>query len=296
MPGGTELTFDTTKCPDAAGMLNTLHSMGFKVVANISPFLFTHDPRYNAALNGNYFLKKSSGSTHHGWHDYWAFVGGAPNGNGSLAWIDFTKTSARNWFGQQHASFINLGIDGIWNDLNEPDELGAAWPDDIRYDFDGSPVNHNKTGTQYALFQTEFSYEVLRQIRPNERPFVLSRGGSAGIQRFATLWSGDNLSDWTNDLKRNIPMGLAMSISGNPHNGHDIGGFFGHPTMDDKPSGELYARWMQAGVFSPFCRQHKDGFGNRANPPRPFNAPRQFAGTVEVYCRNSNHVRYRLMQ
>jgi alpha-glucosidase len=212
-----------------------------------------------------------------------------------MAWLDFSKTSTRTWWEGQHSSFLNMGIDGIWNDLNEPDELGGAWPLDVKYNFDGNPVNHNKTAVQYSLLQAKFSYETLAAQFPNQRPWVLSRGGYAGIQRYSALWSGDNGGDWNNDYKRNIPMGLSMSISGVPNNGHDIGGFFGHPTMDNKPSNELYARWMQSGVFSPFCRQHHDGFGNRANPPRPFVEPWQFGTTVENICRDFIGLRYRLM-
>lgn len=297
MPGGVALTFDPAKFSNAAGMLTTLHNQGFKVVANISPFLFTHDSKFATAVSGNYVLRKADNSVLYGWHDYWAFVGGAPNQSASLAWLDFSKSSTRAWWAAQHVPFLSLGIDGIWNDLNEPDDLGmtGGWPADVKYNFDGNPVNHNKTSTQYALLQTKFSYEVLAAQYANKRPFVLSRGGYAGLQRYSALWSGDNGGDWTNDYKRNIPMGLSLSISGNPHNGHDIGGFFGHPTMNDKPSGELYARWMQSGVFSPFCRQHHDGFGNRANPARPFVEPWQFGTTVENICRDYIGLRYRLM-
>jgi alpha-glucosidase len=294
MPGGRALTFDSSKFPDPAGMLTTLHGQGFKVVANISPFLFHDDPKYPTAQANSYLIKKADGTVLNGWHDYWYFVGGA--GTGSMSWIDFSKTTARNWWAGQHASFINLGIDGIWNDLNEPDELGVSggWPADVKYNFDGQNVNHNKTSTQYSLLQTDLSYAILQTQYPGRRPFVVSRGGFAGIQRYATLWSGDNVSNWTNDYKRNIPMGLSLSISGQPHNGHDIGGFFGYPGFNDKPSGELYARWMQSGIFSPFCRQHHDGWGNH-DPARPFVEPWEFGGAVETICRDFISLRYRLM-
>jgi alpha-glucosidase len=283
MPGGHQLMFNSSTFPTPPSMLSTLHGQGFKVVANISPFLFLDDPKYSTAASNGYLMKNAGGSIHTGWHDYWYFVGGA--GTGSLAWIDFSRTTARNWWASQHTSFLNYGIDGIWNDLNEPDELGGAWPSDLKYNFDGQQINHEKTSTQFSLLQTQLSYSILANHYPNARPFVLSRGGYAGIQRYSTLWSGDNTSDWNNDFKRNIPMGLSMSISGNPHNGHDIGGFFGHPDFNDKPSNELYARWMQAGVFSPFCRQHHDGWGNH-DPNRPFIEPWEFGTTVEDICRD----------
>src|SRR5690606_4157485 len=165
----------------------------------------------------------------------------------------------------------------------------------VKYNFDGNPVNHSKTSTQYPLLQSESSYQILAAQYPDRRPFVLSRGGYAGIQRVAAVWSGDNRGDWDYDYKLNIPMGLSMSISGQPHNGHDIGGFFGYPDPNDAPTPERYARWMQAGVFSPFCRQHHDGWGNHANPPRPFVEPWQFGDEVENICRAFIGLRYRLM-
>lgn len=293
MNKGWALTFNPVTFPDPAGLCANLHNQGFHVVANISPFLFADDPKRPAAEANNHVLRKADGSLLWGWHDYWYFVGGASTG--SMLWLDFSKTAARDWWRAQHAGFLAYGIDGIWNDLNEPDELGGAWPTDVKYSFDGSPVNHNKTATQYCLLETTSSYQALLDHAPHRRPFVLSRGAYAGMQRVSAVWSGDNTADWTNDMKRNIPMGSSMSISGQPCNGHDIGGFFGAPTMDDPPNAELYARWMQWGVFTAFCRQHHDGFGNRANPPRPYAEPWRFGASVETICRNYINLRYRLM-
>jgi len=285
-----QLTFDPSTFPDPAAMCATLHAQGFHTVANISPWLAEDDPKQPEAVSNGYLLTEG-GSPHRVWHDYIAFVMGAATG--WTNWIDFSQTAACNWWGSQHTSFLNYGIDGIWNDLNEPDELNSTWPTTVTYNFDGSPVHHNKTSTQYCLLQTDMSAQILKSHYPSRRPFVLSRGAYAGIQRSASVWSGDNKSDWTNDFKRNIPMGLSMSISGQPHNGHDNGGFFGYPTLDDPPSGELYARWMQAGVFNPFCRQHHDGYGNHGS--RPYVEPWRFGATVEDICRDFIGLRYELM-
>lgn len=292
MPGGRALTFDPATFPTPAAMTSVLHSQGFKVVANISPFVFLDDGKFSHARDHDYLLKRADGTVQYGWHDYWFFVGGAATG--SMAWIDFTRTAARNWWGDQHAAFLGLGIDGIWNDLNEPDELGGVWDTDLKYDFDGAAVDHNRFSPQYSLMQTELSYGILAGQYPNCRPFVLSRGGCAGIQRYSALWSGDNTGDWGNDYRRNIPMGLSMSISGNPFNGHDIGGFFGYPDFNSKVPAELYARWMQCGVFSPFCRQHHDSWGNH-DANRPFVEPWRFTPEVESVCRDFIGLRYRLM-
>ena len=290
MDEGRQLTFDPGTFPDPAGMCAALHAQGFHTVANISPWLLENSTKWNYADYYGYLLKYGSAS-HRGWHDYVYFVMGAPTG--WISWVDFTNTAARNWYESEHASFLSYGIDGIWNDLNEPDEIGGAWPANVKYWFDGGNVDHEKTSTQYSLAQTDFSYDVLRNHCPDKRPFVLSRGAYAGIQRSAAVWSGDNTSSWDHE-QINIPMGLSMSISGQPHNGHDIGGFFCDPPGSSNPvSAELYTRWMQWGVFTAFCRQHHDGYGNHAS--RPYVEPWRFGPTAEDTCRRFIELRYRLM-
>lgn len=293
MPGGHALTFDPKKFPDPRKTLRELHDMGFRVVANISPLLLTSDPLFEEAAGRGAFLRKADGGRLQGRHFYWDEFGGGSTGD--ACWLDFSRTDTVQWWSGKHDPFLDLGIDGIWNDLNEPDELGGEWPDDVRYDFDGRSIDHCRTSVQYPLLQARMSYDLLAKRAPRRRPFVISRGGCAGIQRYATLWTGDNAGDWEKDYRRNIAMGLSMSICGNPHNGHDIGGFFGSPTHDDAPDPELYARWMQAGVFNPYCRQHHDGFGNLADPPRPMAEPWEFGEEVEDICRQFIELRYRLM-
>lgn len=289
MNRGDQLTFKPETFPDPQSTCGYLHSRGFNVVANVSPWLLEGSGKYNAARDSGYLLMNGS-SPQRGWHDYVYFLMGAPTG--WISWVDFSNSAARSWYAAKHVPFLSNGIDGIWNDLNEPDEF-ATWPTNVKYSFDGRNVDHNKTSNQYCLLQTDFSYDVLKDQYPGRRPFVLSRGAFAGIQRSATVWSGDNTSDWTNDFKRNIPMGLSMSLCGEPHNGHDIGGFYGYPDFSTKPSGELFARWMEAGVFSAFCRAHHNGDGVRQT--YPYCEPWTFGTTVETICRDYIGLRYQLM-
>lgn len=293
MPNGHALTFDPKTFPKPVALLRRLHGQGFRVIANISPLLVRSDPKFGQALRRGLFLKTARGKVLIGRHFYWKEFRG--DKTGECAWLDFTRTAVREWWARRHRAFLQTGVDGIWNDLNEPEEMGKDWPSDAKYGFDGRPVDHRRTSPQYSLIQAEMSYDILRKHRPRQRPYVISRGGYAGIQRCAALWTGDNRSDWTNDFRRNIPMGLSMSICGNPHNGHDIGGFFGHPRFEDPVDPELYVRWMQAGVFNPFCRQHHDGFGNNPRMPRPFTEPWRFGPEIETICRRFIELRYRLM-
>src|SRR6185436_8319652 len=96
------------------------------------------------------------------------------------------------------------------------------------------------------------TYEGLRRLRPDERPFVLTRAGYSGVQRYAAVWTGDNASTWDH-LRMSVPMLLNMSVSGMPLIGADIGGFRSYP------SPELYTRWLQLGIFYPLCRTHTAG-------------------------------------
>jgi len=291
MDRGKQLTFNPTAFPDPAGMNAALHAQGFHTVANIGPWLLEGSPKYNEAAAQGFLLKKPDGQPHKFWHDYIHFVMGAPTG--WMSEVDFTNPAARAWYAGKHAPFLATGIDGIWNDLNEPDELGGgAWPTDVKYNMEGSPADHNKTSPQYSLFQTQFSYDVLKDQWPEGRPFVLSRAAYAGIQRSAVVWSGDNTSDWVDHFRQNIPMGLSMSLSGQPLNGHDIGGFMGYPNGQSPVDAELFARWMQAGVFSAFCRAHHNGNGTQGGP---YAEPWQFGTQVENICRDYISLRYRLM-
>ncbi len=289
-PDHYQLSFNPATFPDPTGMCTTLHGQGFRTITNIESFLVEGSSKWNSA-NSNGYLLEYNGSAHRGWYDYAHYVMGTPTG--WVSWVDLTEPAARSWFAGRHTPFLSHGIDGIWNDKDEPEELGGSWPSDVAYDNEGSPAYHSEMGTQYCLFQTQFSYDTLKNHYPNERPFVLSRAGYAGIQRSSAVWSGDNTSKWDH-AQLNIPMGLSMSISGQPHNGHDIGGFFNDPPGSENPiSPELYARWMQWGVFTAFCRQHHYGNGNHGNCP--YVEPWEFGTAVENICREFIELRYRLM-
>ena len=114
---------------------------------------------------------------------------------------------------------------------------------------EAAPVPHAEVHNVYGLLESQATYEGLKRLRPETRPFVISRAGYSGIQRWAIVWSGDNSSKWSH-LPLMPPMLLNMGLSGMTFVGADIGGFTG------SPSAELFARWIEQGVFYPFCRNH----------------------------------------
>ncbi|MBC7997302.1 MAG: DUF5110 domain-containing protein, partial [Leptolyngbya sp.] len=154
------------------------------------------------------------------------------------------------------------GIAGIWNDMNEPAffDISKLLPDDMQelppqkeqlflHDTAGGAEPHFEVRNLYGFLMCQATHDGMLEARPNERPFVLTRAGSTGIQRYAAVWLGDNTS-WYGHLRKSIPMLLNMGLSGIPFVGVDIGGFW----QDASP--ELVVRWYELGIFYPFFRNH----------------------------------------
>jgi alpha-glucosidase len=152
---------------------------------------------------------------------------------------------------------LTFGIDATWNDNNEY----PIWDDQARCDGFGEPVSLGLIRPLHALLMTRASFEAQLEFRPDERPYLISRSGCPGIQRYAQTWSGDNATSWQT-LRYNIPMGLGLSLSGAPNTGHDVGGFAGR-----KPEPELFVRWVQNGIFHPRFTIHSWNVDGTVNEP-----------------------------
>ena len=197
---------------------------------------------------------------------------------GNTAFPDFVTEQARAWWGELNAAHVQSGLAGIWNDMNEP-ATGSIPSDRMR--FGRGEFSHERYHNQYALLMAMATTAGLRDAMPDLRTFVLSRAGFAGIQRYAANWMGDNLSRWDH-LELSIAMGAGFGISGQPFVGADIGGFHGNSNA------ELFLRWMQYGVLTPFCRNHSeiDNVDQYAW---------SFGEVIEDYVRTAVHLRYRLL-
>jgi len=167
---------------------------------------------------------------------------------GDTAFPDFATEEARSWWGELNAAHVKSGLAGIWNDMNEP-ATGVIDPRLMR--FNHGRESHDRYHNQYALLMAMGTTQGLREAMPDLRTFVLSRAGFAGIQRYAAIWMGDNMSRWDH-LWLSMPMAAGFGISGQAFVGADIGGFAGNSNA------ELYLRWMQYGVLTPFCRNHSE--------------------------------------
>jgi alpha-glucosidase len=181
---------------------------------------------------------------------------------------DFTRAATREWWGRLYRELVDQGVAGIWNDMNEPavfDTATGTMPLDVRHDNDGAPTDQREIHNVYGQLMTRGTYEGLLRLRPDERPFVLTRATYAGGQRYAAAWPGDNVSDWS-AMRGAIPTLLGMGLAGLPFVGVDIGGFA------ENPSPELYTRWLQSGMLYPFMRTHT-ALGTNDQEPWSFGLP-----------------------
>ena len=277
MDGFRIFTFDKTLFPDPKGLNDSLHASGFKSIWMIDPGV-KFDPSYSIYTSGtaaDVWVKTAAGADYLG--NVWP---------GACVFPDFTRPETRNWWAALYPPFMANGIDGIWNDMNEPavfDTPDWTMPETNWHRGGGAlpPGPHLRYHNVYGMLMAQASREGILASAPDKRPFVLTRANSLGGQRYAATWTGDNASsDYY--LQLSIPMSLTLGLSGQPFNGPDIGGF------DGTASGELWARWIGLGAFYPFSRSHSSKGTNDKEPWA-------FGAAVEHTARVALNRRYRLL-
>ena len=254
-----------------------MHENDFKAVYMIDPGV-KEDSSYSVYKSGhanNYFVLNSSGNEFHG--KVWP---------GQCAFPDYTMPATQKWWAGLYKDFMATGIDGVWNDMNEPSVFdsenltmpesnihrgGGELPEDI----------HLRYHNVYGMLMVRSSREGIMEANPEKRPFVLSRSNFLGGQRYAATWTGDNHSSWKY-LKMSVPMSLNLSLSGQPFNGPDIGGFTGDATAD------LFGNWIATGTYFPFCRNH-------SSKDTRNQEPWAFGKKIEDVSRTAINRRYKLM-
>ena len=275
MDGYRIFTFDPERFPDPAGLNNYLHQKNFKSVYMIDPGAKV-DSTYFVDVQGlenDYFVHDAEGKPFFG--NMWP---------GDTHWPDFSMPEVRAWWAGLYKDFMAQGVDGVWNDVNEPAVFGGGdemtMPDDnIHRGGDGRVAgNHVRYHNMYGYDMVRATREGMLQANPDKRPFVLSRAGMLGQQRYAATWTGDN-SSTVEHMKGSIAMTLNMGLSGQAFNGPDIGGFLENCTPD------LLADWTSQGVYFPFVRNHScDGTIDQE--------PWAFGPEVEAVCREAINRRY----
>lgn len=236
-------TYDTERFGDFKAMVDRLKALDFKLVVIIDPGVKREEGYaiYDEGMAKDYFVKDKNGKVYVG--SVWP---------GDSVFPDFLRTEVRDWWGQCHDRLFELGVDGIWNDMNEPADASTeskTLPENaLHRDDQGHKHLHEEIHNIYGKLEAEATYKAMIQ-RGIERPFILTRAAAAGSQRYAALWTGDNASIWEH-LEASIPMFLNLGLSGYPWIGGDVGGF----AADTTP--ELLLRWTQLGAFMPFFRNH----------------------------------------
>lgn len=270
MDGYRVFTWDKEGFPNFQGTMKRLHEQGFNVVTIIDPGVKV-DSKYDVYREGiekGYFCRTPQGEVYIG--RVWPMDSVFP---------DFSREEVRKWWGDLNRRLLDAGVDGIWNDMNEPsvfDTPTKTMPEDIIH---GNSMEHSEFHNLYGMMMDAGTYGGLKGYK--KRPFLLTRSAFAGIQRYSALWTGDNMSLWEH-LRLSIPMNLNLGLSGVGFTGSDVGGFAGCC------SGELLARWTQLGVFIPFFRNH-------SAIKTVSQEPWAFGEEIESICRKYIKLRYRLL-
>ncbi|MFO1129618.1 MAG: glycoside hydrolase family 31 protein [Rhodospirillales bacterium] len=335
-------THSEMKFPDAAGMMAGLHADGFKCSTIVTP-LITRNPlnqrgemvpfvqRQDLLEAGcllqdiragqqapadRLFSAAVSYGANRGSNPY-PYPPLIPNRDGvtplgaEMNYPDLGRPEVREAWSRQYAHLIvDLGLDMIWQDMTCPaaaisaDTPDGTLPLDLMTHDGSDYVPHVVCHNAYAQFLLAATHAALRTMRPDRRPFILARGGYAGLQRYAALWSGDNASSW-DFLRISVPQALNVGLSGVPLAGSDVGGFATGPVPGGTTSAsvvrdgrviggitdaELFVRWMQAGSFLPWFRNHYIGYDKEYQEPYAYGEP------VAQICRQVIERRYRMLQ
>ena len=243
-----------------AGYLKSLADRGFKPVTINDPGVKKENGYYiyDEGAEKGYFAKTPEGEIYI--NAVWP---------GDAAFPDFGNPEVRKWWGEKQKFLLDMGVRGIWNDMNEPASFKGPLPDEVVFTDEDRTASHGRMHNLYGHLMAKSTYEGLKRL-DGRRPFVITRACYAGTQKYATCWTGDNHSIWAH-LQMAIPQLCNLGLSGMPFAGTDIGGF-GSDTTE-----ELLLRWVQVGCFSPLFRNHS-AMGSRQQEPWQFGER-----AVEIY-------------
>ncbi|MBD1395679.1 DUF4968 domain-containing protein [Pontibacter sp. JH31] len=265
-------TWDKTRFPDPAAMNKKLKDMGFRTTVIVDPGIKIEEGygAYERGVKDDVFLKYPDGKYYAG--EVWP---------GWTHFPDFTSQKGREWWKKEIKFFAETGVDGFWNDMNEIATWGQKMPNNVLFNFEGNITTHKEGRNVYGLQMARASYEGARQHMQNKRPFILSRAGFSGSQRYSAIWTGDNRAE-DSHMILGIRLLNSLGVSGVAFSAMDIGGFTGNAPVG------LFARWIQLGAFTPYFRNHT-GVNTRSAEPWAFGEE------VTEIARNFISLRYKLM-
>jgi alpha-glucosidase len=245
-------TINTKAFPNFSEMIAQLKSKSFHVVVitdlHIANLPGSNYSPYDSGIAGDHFVRNPDGSVYSG--RVWP---------GPSVFPDFTRQQTRAWWGSLYRDLHRDGVEGFWNDMNEPsvfDSKTKTIPEYVVHHID-EPGFATRTATHaeihdvYGMENSRATFEGLKQLDPDVRPFVLTRATYAGGQRYAATWTGDNSSSW-NHLRLATPMIENLGLSGFALSGADTGGYAGTPTQ------VLLTKWFEVAAFQPIDRDHTE--------------------------------------
>jgi len=282
MDGYKPFTWNHDRFPDPKKMISDLRAQGFHLVTILDghpPALKGYAP-YDSGIAGDDFVKLPDGKVYEG--PVWPSQ--AEKNPAPSVFPDFSRPATREWWGNLYKSLLDVGVAGIWNDMDEPsvfDTANGTMPSDVVFDNEGRPATSLEIHNVYGQLMSRSTFEGLSRLQPDRRAFVLTRSSFAGGQRYAAVWTGDATADWSS-LRQSVSMLLGLGVSGFSFVGSDIGGFV------RMPSAELCTRWLQAAVFYPFMRMHTE-------IATPDKEPWSFGWRFEAINQRAIELRYELL-
>jgi len=270
-------TFSPTGYPNPTALNSFLHTNNFHSVWMIDPGVKQQAGYsiYDQGTAGNYWVKTNTNTDYVG--TVWP---------GACVFPDFTMPATRSWWSGLYSSFMATGVDGVWNDMNEPsvfsESTGSMPPTNWHRGGGGIPAgSHLRYHNVFGRLMVQASRAGIAAANPTKRPFVLSRSNFLGGQQYAATWTGDNAAT-SAYMQLSVPMILTLGLSGQPMSGADVTGYSGTPTPD------LIGQWMALGTFYPFYRNHSE-------KGTPMREPWVNGPAIEQVCRIALQRRYRLL-
>ncbi|MBV7695612.1 glycoside hydrolase family 31 protein [Streptomyces sp. TRM70350] len=247
-------TVDRERFPKLAALAEELRRDGIRLVSIVDPAVKAEPGNevYDGGTAHGAFVRDVSGQPVRG--VVWP---------GEVVYPDFTHARVRKWWGGLYEERLAQGFSGFWHDMNEPTSFAAfgesTLPRSARHDLEGRGGDHREAHNVYGLCMARAGYEGLRELAPRQRPFLFSRSGWVGMQRYGGTWSGDVATGWPG-LRASLSLVMGLGLCGVPYSGPDVGGF------DGSPSPELYLRWFQLGAYLPLFRTHASLRAGRREP------------------------------
>jgi alpha-glucosidase len=265
-------TWNPERYPQPEQMINTLKGMNFHLAVIVDPGLKVEKgySAYDEGIKNKYFLSYPNGQPYVG--TVWP---------GRSHFPDFTRPEVRSWWGEKFSALTGKGVEGFWNDMNEPATWGQKIPDMVEFGFEGNKTTIKEGHNIFGMQMVRSTYEGTKKLMDGRRPLTITRATYSGGQRYSTIWTGDNFAS-DDHMLLSAKLVANLGLAGFSFSGPDVGGFMGEPTK------ELLVRWMSLGAFTPFYRNHSAA---DLNYREPWVLPKDYQDIVRDYL----NLRYQLM-